>query len=123
MGWSLEKTASNRRARRRKLVRHADLREAVIAQRKENWSPKQIAGRLAFEGQPQRVSHETIYAYVYGPERQSNELARHLLTRRKKRRRRYVRRPRGFVFPPDRSIYQRPNHVKTARPSATGRAT
>ena len=112
-GMVAQKTASNRRARRCKLVRLPDLREAVIAQLKAGWSPEQIAGRLAFEEQPQRVSHETIYAYVYGPEGQSNELARHLPSRRKKRRPRYGRRPRGLVFPPDRSIHQRPDHVKT----------
>ena len=108
-----QKTASSRRLRRRKLERLPALREAVIAQLKEGWSPEQIAGRLAFEGQAIRVSHETIYTYVYGSEGRSIELARHLPSRRKKRQPRYARRPRGLVFPPDRSIHQRPDHVKT----------
>ena len=92
-----QKAASNRRLRRRKLERLSDLREAVIAQLKAGWSPEQIAGRLAFEGQAIRVSHETIYTYVYGPEGRSIELARHLPSRRKKRRPRYDRRPRSHV--------------------------
>ena len=108
-----QKTASSRRLRRRKLERLPALREAVIAQLKEGWSPEQIAGRLAFEGQAIRVSHETIYTYVYGSEGRSIELARHLPSRRKKGQPRYARRPRGLVFPPDRSIHQRPDHVKT----------
>ncbi len=63
-----QKTATQRRARRRKLVRLVDLRNAVIGQLKESWSPEQIAGHLQFEGQTVRVNHETIYAYVYGPD-------------------------------------------------------
>jgi len=35
---------------------------------------------LHFEGQTVRVSHETIYAYVYSPDGQSKELARYLVT-------------------------------------------
>lgn len=112
-GVNAQRSAEARRARRRKLVRLEDLREAVILQLKEGWSPEQIAGRLGFEGHPVRVSHETIYAYVYGPDGQSDELARYLPSRRKNRKRRYARRPRGQVFPPDRSIHQRPGHVKT----------
>lgn len=112
-GLVAQKSASGRRARRRKLNRHPDLRKAVVAQLKEGWSPEQIAGRLTFEQQVQRVSHETIYAFVYGPDGQSAELARYLPSRRKKRQPRYARRPRGLVFPPERSIHQRPDHVKT----------
>jgi len=108
-----QRAATQRRARRRKLVRLTGLRKAVIEQLKEGWSPEQIAGRLQFEGQSVRVSHETIYAYVYGPDGRSKQLARHLPSRRKNRRSRYTRRPRGQVFPPDRSIHQRPEHVKT----------
>jgi IS30 family transposase len=110
-GVTAQHSAAARRARRRKLVRLDDLRDAVVWQLKEGWSPEQIAGRLGFEGQPVRVSHETIYAYVYGPDGQSDELARYLHSRRRKRKPRYARRPRGQVFPPDRSIHQRPADV------------
>ena len=108
-----QRTANQRRARRRKLVRLVGLREAVIKQLKVGLSPEQIAGRFHFEGQAVRVSHETIYAYVYGPDGQSNELARYLPNRRKKRRPNHSRRPRGLVFPPDRSIHERPDYVDT----------
>jgi len=70
-GVTAQRSADARRARRRKLVRLEDLREAVILQLKEGWSPEQIAGRLGFEGHAIRVSHETIYAYVYGPDGQA----------------------------------------------------
>ncbi|MFU8824314.1 IS30 family transposase [Yoonia sp.] len=112
-GMTAQRFAVARRARRRKLLRHPDLRQHVITQLKVGWSPEQIAGRLQLDGQPLRVSHETIYAYVYGPDGQSEELARHLPHRRKKRQPRRRRTPRGLVFPPDRSIHERPDHVKT----------
>ena len=73
-GMIAQKSAVERRTRRRKLIRFSDLRKAVIKQLKEGWSPEQIAGRLRFEDQPVCVSHETIYAYVYGPEGQSQML-------------------------------------------------
>ncbi|WP_113913472.1 IS30 family transposase [Roseovarius dicentrarchi] len=112
-GMIAQRAASDRRARRRKLIRLDSLRAHVIERLEVGWTPEQIAGRLGYDGQPLRVSHETIYAYVYSREGKSEQLARHLPSRRKKRRPRYARRPRGQVFPPDRSIHQRPEHVKT----------
>lgn len=112
-GVNAQRYASERRARRRKLVRLDGLRGHVIDRLIEGWTPEQIAGRLGYDGQPVRVSHETIYAYVYSAEGQTEQLARHLPSRRKKRRPRYARRPRGLVFPPDRSIHQRPENIKT----------
>ncbi|MBN9890611.1 IS30 family transposase [Salipiger abyssi] len=112
-GMVAQRKASDRRARRRKLIRLVDLREAVIDRLKAGWSPEQIAGRMRLEGLPVTVSHETIYAHVYGPEGRAEELARHLPSRRKKRRPRYARRSRNQVFPPERSIHQRPEYVKT----------
>ena len=64
-GMTAQRSAVNRRARRRKLVRFVDLRQHVIAQLRVGWSPEQIAGRLQLNGQSLRVSHETVYAYVY----------------------------------------------------------
>jgi len=107
-----QKSATARRARRRKLIRLPALREAVIDRLKEGRSPEQVAGRLAFEGHETRISHETIYAWVYGPEGRAEELARHLPRRRQKRRPRYARRSRNQIFPPERSIHQRPEYVK-----------
>lgn len=107
-----QKFAAERRARRRKLVRIPALRDAVIDRLKEGWSPEQIAGRLKFEGHSTSVSHETIYAYVYSPDGQSQALARYLPDRRKKRKPRYSRRARGQMFPLERSIHNRPDYIK-----------
>ena len=112
-GMNAQRSAVERRARRRKLVRFVDLRVHVIKQLVEGWSPEQIAGRLRYDGQALRVSHETIYAYVYGPDGQSEDLARYLQHRRKKRHPRDRRTPRGLVFPPHRSIHERPAYVRS----------
>jgi len=112
-GLTAQRTADARRARRRKLIRMDDLRAHVVNRLVDGWTPEQIAGRLGYDGQPVRVSHETIYAYIYSKEGQSEELARYLPSRRRKRRPRHARRPRGQVFPQDRSIHERPEHVTT----------
>ncbi len=52
-------------------------------------------------------------SFVYSREGQSAELARYLPRRRKKPRSRFARRLRGQVFPPERSIHQRPDSVKS----------
>ena len=108
-GMLAQKSATERRARRRKLVRIPELREAVIDRLQEGWSPEQIAGRLKLEGHAVSVSHETIYAYVYSADGQSQALARYLPERRKKRKPRYARTPRGMMFPLARSIHNRPS--------------
>lgn len=70
-GMNAQRFTAERRARRRKLLRIPALRDAVIDRLQEGWSPEQIAGRLKFEGHATTVSHETIYAYVYSPDGQS----------------------------------------------------
>ena len=112
-GMTAQRATAQRRARRRKLVRIPELREAVIDRLQEGWSPEQIAGRLQHEGHVTTVSHETIYAYVYSPGGQSQELARYLPDRRKKRKPRYARTARGMMFPLERSIHNRPGHIKS----------
>jgi IS30 family transposase len=112
-GMLAEKSAKERRARRRKLVRCETLLAAVVEGLEAGWSPEQIAGRMRQEGQALRVCHETIYAYVYSKDGQAADLARRLPERRKNRRPRHARRARGTVFPPDRAIQKRPEIIST----------
>ena len=107
-----QRSATFRRARRRKLIRLTELRDAVIDRLKEGWSPEQISGRLNYEDHPISVSHETIYSFVYSKEGQEMALAQYLPDRRKRRKSRYARKPRDLVFPVDKSIHQRPDYVK-----------
>lgn len=104
--------AGRRRRARAKLERHPELRDAVIDRLRAGWSPEQIAGRLGVEPEaPQRLCHETIYRFVYGPMGQSEELARHLPRRRRRRRPRFARKPRSPVFPEHVAIRHRPEAV------------
>lgn len=104
--------ALGRRSRQRKLIRQDALRLVVIERLKDGWSPEQIAGRLRHEGHRQRVCNETIYSYVYSKAGQSQELARHLPERRRKRKARYARKPRSLIFPERCMIRYRADAVK-----------
>jgi transposase, IS30 family len=79
-----------RRPKLTKLAANKALRDRVIADLKELWSPQQIAERLTEEfgdDETMRVSHETIYKslYVQGRGELRRELARCLRSGRAKR--------------------------------------
>jgi len=60
--------ASSRRRGRNRLVRDDDLRTYVHEKLKKRWSPRQIVKRMEEEyrfDMAMRVSHETIYRYIY----------------------------------------------------------
>ena len=57
--------AHARRWRGSKLERNDSLGEQVLARLRQNWSPEQVAGRLALEAGRTVVSHETIYRFIY----------------------------------------------------------
>lgn len=59
---------------------------AVDAKIKEQWSPEQICGRLALEGN-QTVSHEWIYQHIYHDKRAGGFLYLNLRCRKKRRKR------------------------------------
>ncbi|TJZ76617.1 hypothetical protein FA740_19380 [Paracoccus hibiscisoli] len=63
--------AAGRRKRLAKLLRGDELREGVITVLKAGWSPQQIAGRMRHKGARRRACHQTIYRYVYLPERRA----------------------------------------------------
>jgi len=96
--------------RPRKLVTHPLLQAYVHAQLTQRWSPEQIARRLKAEypdDPTMRVSHETIYTYLYVLPR--GELKRTLL--RALRHRRTHRRVRRGNIPAMLSIEERPAEV------------
>lgn len=110
------RTAANRRARLRKLVRYSTLRDAVIERIRHGWSPQQIAGRLRLEQTKRRssiqtVCHETIYRFAYSKDGQKIKLWQHLPERRARRRPRNARRRHGRRFGPEVSILRRPDTV------------
>jgi IS30 family transposase len=106
------KLASDRRVPGRKLARNPELASYVIDGLHRCWSPEQIAGRLRFACQNDlRVSHETIYQYVYGMEGKRQELYRLLPWSRRRRRPRRGRKPRGLQIPLANGIDQRPADI------------
>ena len=109
-------TAVQRSRHPRKLVVAARLQAAVQAKRRVRWSPEQIAKWLVIEypdDATMRVSHETIYTYLYVLPRGAlkRELLRCLRHRRKHRRRRRASHDRRGVIPDMISIEERPAEV------------
>lgn len=49
---------ARRRSRKRKLIKHEDLRHLVAERIKAGWTPEQIAGRMRYEGAARRVCQE-----------------------------------------------------------------
>ena len=105
-----------RRQAYRKLLRCAPLQAAVQARLRQRWSPEQIARWLVTEypdDATMRVSHETIYTYLYVLPRGElkRELLRCLRQRRKHRKRRSAVHDRRGQIPDMLSIEERPAEV------------
>jgi IS30 family transposase len=103
--------ADARRAVHRKMITSPALKAHVERQLKAGWSPEQIAGRMKLEGNPQRVSHETIYRFAYSMDGRAEQFYRHLPEHRRRRRPRGMRRRHGQRFSPERGILRRPDTV------------
>lgn len=78
--------ADGRRSRQRRLLREAKLRERVEHCLRCGWTPEQNAGRMRYEGAPERVCQETIYRHIYSDDGRRSELWRHLPSGRRRRR-------------------------------------
>ena len=79
----------------------------VVARLEEQWSPEQIAGRLKRKG-GLRISHETIYRYIWDDKRRGGLLYRLLRQAGKKRRKRYGRYDSRGRLAGKRHISERP---------------
>jgi IS30 family transposase len=78
----------------------------------EHWSPEQVAGRLRLEGRL-RISHETIYRYIWADKAAGGTLYTHLRGARKQRRKRYGRYDSRGRVAGKRPITARPAVVET----------
>ena len=103
------------KARHRKR-QHERLVAYVTTKHRLEWPPEAISGRLKVEypaDDQMRISHETIYHWIYLDSRTKGDLHRHL-RRRHKYRRRQRRYGSGRRFIPDRvSIDLRPSLIAT----------
>jgi len=70
-----------------KLDRDKSLRERVLSQLAQGWSPQEVAGRLAKEAGKCVISHETIYRFIYAQISRTKDFSwRHYLPRRRSKR-------------------------------------
>jgi IS30 family transposase len=98
-----------RRSRSRRNQRiDADAWALVVERLEQQWSPDQIAGRLR-RMRLLRVSHETIYRYVWRDRHRGGALHSHLRCSPKKRRKRYGRNDSRGRLPGKRHISERPS--------------
>jgi IS30 family transposase len=108
-----------RRWRGSRLARQPALRALVLSRLAMGWSPEQIAGRLPLEHSSMRISHESIYRFIYAQIRRTNDYHWRRYLPRAKSRRGWHRRPhRPIEHIKDRvSITARPAHVNSRRQS------
>jgi len=104
------------KARHHRRQNQSKLLAYVTAKIRLDWSPEAIAARLKLEypdDDEMRISHETIYRWIYRDASRNGDLYHHL-RRRHKRHRRQKRYGSGRRFIPGRiSIDQRPPIVAT----------
>lgn len=114
-GAAAQLMAADRRARKRKLIRHPEFRKRVVEWLKNGWTPEQIGNRMIYEGAKPRVCQETIYRYIYSKDGMAQELWWYLPNHRKYRRPRYARKRLPPKFGRDVSILFRPDDVAHRR--------
>jgi len=83
----------------------------VEAKLREEWSPDQITRRLGSE-EGLRVSHESIYRYIYADKRAGGTLHHHLRCQKKRRKRYGSGRQRRGQIPDRRCISTRPEVIE-----------
>jgi IS30 family transposase len=104
--------ARGRRSKSRRNQRFTCEDWALVCSRlEEQWSPEQIAGRLANQGLL-RISHETIYRFVWEDRRHGGTLYLHLRCAQKKRRKRYRSYDSRGRLTGKRPIWQRPRSAE-----------
>ena len=103
---SADRIALSRRRRLSRIERLSPLRDHVSDHLAMGWSPEQIAGRLRLEGSQHRVSHESIYRFIYRWPVRREKLHRYLPRAKASRGRRYFKRRREPI-PGRQSIHER----------------
>ena len=68
-----QEQAAARRWKGSRLERNVELRELVLDHLRCGWSPEQIAGWLARSKAATRISHESIYRFIYDQIRRTND--------------------------------------------------
>ncbi len=111
-----EKTIARRRRSRRNL--HYSAQDFAIVRRllRKQWSPEQIVGIIRrFKLMKRRMSHETIYQYIWRDKAEGGNLWTHLRQSQKRRRKRYRAYDSRGKLANKRHISERPPSVETRR--------
>lgn len=99
----------------RKLDKDSGLKKYVIEQLKGEWSPKVVAGRLKKHPPPElkgkRISHESIYQYIYTGEGRYEQLYEHLRRGQPRRHKLHTRTASKTTIPQRKSIHLRPEEI------------
>ena len=94
-----------------KIEKHQDLKQYIVNRLKDDrWSPGMIAGRMKIEHKETKISHETIYQYIYSRNGQKLGLYGYLMYKRKEKRLKFSRKKR-FV-PEELKIQNRPKEIQ-----------
>jgi transposase, IS30 family len=104
----------SRRWRGSRLERHPELQKYVLDKLVMGLSPEQIAGRMTLENHSMKISHESIYRFVYAQIARYKDYSwRHLLPYGKSKRGHRSKSILGSVsnIPHRISIHQRPQEV------------
>ena len=116
--WANSRSRLRRRQSRQKdRIADTGIRQYVHDKLKLEWSPEQIAGRIEFDLPEKRVSHETIYMYIFKKRR---DLTQHLVRGRKNRRKRYQKRGKRTLIPLRTGIEERPTEVELRQERGLG---
>ena len=105
------------KARHRHPLKNKSVYKYVIKKLRSGWSPEQISGRLREVEHPRephwQISHETIYAWIYGqPKNEFGKYWFEYLRRKQKKRKKQKGRTVHRSHIPDRvSISQRPEEI------------
>ena len=112
-----QKKAQERRLRGNLLDRDAALQGFVLTQlRCHYWTPEQIAGHLRSQQDSlRRISHETIYAWIYGDTQRAEKLWKFLPRHKAKRGRRKSKGAGQGRIPNRISIHERPKVVQKGK--------
>ena len=94
--------------RKGKLDKYPELKRIVVDGLEEGWSPDVIAGKLKTSGEPQTISHESIYHYIYNKDGRFEGLYKYLRQGKPKRQKRGSRKSGNLRIPERISIHQRP---------------
>ena len=99
----------------RKLDKDSDLKQYVVEQLKKEWSPKVVAGRLKKHPPPalkgKRISHESIYQYIYTGEGRYEQLYEHLRRGASRRHQLHTRTSSKITISERKSIHERPEEI------------